>query len=78
MATTSISVEKMIRDKAARKAKEDMLSFSSVVRILLIDYASGKIQIGSQIKVEPYIELIEVDDDTQVLMDDVVAEWDKR
>lgn len=78
MATTSISVEKMIRDKAAQKAKEDMLSFSSVVRILLLDYASGKIRIGSQIKEEPEIELIEVDDDTQALMDGVITEWNKR
>ncbi len=78
MATTSISVEKMIRDKAASKAKEDMLSFSSVVRILLLDYASGKIRIGSQVKEEPYIELMEVDNDTQALMDDVITEWDKH
>lgn len=78
MATTSISVEKMIRDKAAQRAKEDMLSFSSVVRILLLDYASGKIRIGSQIKGEPEIELIEVDDDTQALMDGVITEWNKR
>lgn len=49
MATTSIPVEKMIRDKVAQKAKK-----------------------------EPRIELIEVDKDTQALMDDVVTEWDKR
>ncbi|MDP4007572.1 MAG: hypothetical protein Q8P68_00085 [Candidatus Peregrinibacteria bacterium] len=77
MTTTSISVEKNIRDKAAKKAKEDMLSFSSVVRILLLDYSNGKIHIGSQMKREPYIEIMEVDDDTQELMDDVVAEWNK-
>jgi hypothetical protein len=73
MATTSISVEKSIRDQAASKAKEDMISFSSVVRILLRDYATGKIRIGTQ-TVEPFhIEKIEVDDETQGLMDEVVA-----
>lgn len=31
-----------------------------------------------EVKEEPRIELIEVDDNTQALMDDVVTEWDKR
>ncbi|HCW32046.1 MAG: hypothetical protein UT55_C0020G0002 [Candidatus Peregrinibacteria bacterium GW2011_GWE2_39_6] len=77
MPTTSISVEKTIRDRAAKKAKADMISFSAVVRVLLIDYANGRIRIGSQSVEEYQVERIDVDKKTQNLMDEVVSEWNK-
>ncbi|EKD93370.1 MAG: hypothetical protein ACD_28C00161G0003 [uncultured bacterium] len=77
MTTTSISVDKKIRDKAAAKAKNDMISLSAVVRILLIDYAEDKIRIGSQSNQEFTIQRIEVDNETQSLMEDVITEWNK-
>lgn len=77
MPNTSISVDKKIRDKAAAKAKHDMISLSAVVRILLIDYAEDKIRIGSQSTQEFNIQRIEVDKETQTLMDDVISAWNK-
>ncbi|KKP36237.1 hypothetical protein A2483_01595 [Candidatus Peregrinibacteria bacterium RIFOXYC2_FULL_33_13] len=75
---TTISIDKKIRDKAARKAQDDQLSVSAVIRILLNDYADGKIQIGTRMVGEPMIEVIEVDKSTQNLMDDVVNAWNKK
>ncbi|MFH1218397.1 MAG: hypothetical protein V1679_00980 [Candidatus Peregrinibacteria bacterium] len=70
---TTVSVDKEIRNSAAKKAKQDKLSVSAVVRILLMDYANGKIQIGTRLA-----EPIEVDKETQKMMDDTVAEWNKK
>ena len=58
---------------ASAKAKENMISFSSVVRILLVDYADGKIRIGSQPVEKFHVEHIEVDNETQSLLDKVAA-----
>ena len=44
---------KKIRDKAAAKAKNDMISLSAVVRILLIDYAEDKIRIIFDFEISP-------------------------
>ncbi|MEK7672413.1 MAG: hypothetical protein AAB373_00870 [Patescibacteria group bacterium] len=76
---TTISIKKDICYQAAKKAKAEGLSVSAVVRILLLDYADGKIEIGTRlgdnaIKVEP----IEVDKKTQELMDNVISEWNKK
>lgn len=76
--TTTISIDKEIRDKAAKKAQNDKLSVSAVIRILLTDYADGKIQIGARIVSEPKIEIIEVDEETQSMMDDVIKTWHKK
>lgn len=70
---TSVIIDKETRDRAAKKAKEDKLSVSAVVRILLVDYADGRIRIGTHM-----VEPIEVDESTQKLMDDTVAEWKKK
>ena len=75
---TTIAIKKEIRDKASEKAKEDGLSMSSVVRILLIDYANGKIQIGTRTAEDIIIEPIGVDKGTQKLMDNVISEWNKK
>jgi len=76
--TTTISIDKEIRDKAAKKAKDDKLSVSAVIRILLIDYTAGKIQIGTRINESPAPEIIQVDRNTQALMDMVVSKWHKK
>lgn len=45
---TTISIDKDLRDRAAERAKKEKLPISVIVRILLSDYAEGKIQIGSR------------------------------
>jgi hypothetical protein len=74
---TTIAVDKDIRDKAAQKAKTDRISVSAVVRILLLDYADGKIQIGTKMREEPKVETIEVDQETQNMMNTIISEWKK-
>jgi len=78
MAITSVSVDKIIRDKAAKRAKGDMISFSAVVRILLNDYANGKIKIGARMADVSETKPIVVDEETQNLMDDVIETWDNQ
>lgn len=76
MSKTSFSIEKEIRDKVAAKAKEDNLSVSTVATILFLDYANGKIRIGSQSAQEFEIERVEVvpvDSETQALMNEVAS-----
>lgn len=66
MATTSLSIDKDIRDLAAKRAKADKLSVSVVARMLLRDYAEGKISIGTTFNApETYhTEIVEVDTET--------------
>ena len=83
--TTTLAIDQEVRDRAARQAKIDKLSVSAVARILLLDYAEGRIQIGarvqSQKQEEPDFTVkwvpLEVDDETQSKMEDVFVEWDK-
>ncbi len=74
---TTITIKKDVKDKALEKARADGLSMSSVVRILLLDYASGKIQIGTRTAEDIVIKSIEVEKGTQKLMDNVISEWNK-
>ncbi|PIZ75105.1 hypothetical protein COY05_05095 [Candidatus Peregrinibacteria bacterium CG_4_10_14_0_2_um_filter_38_24] len=75
---TSIAIRKDIRDQASQKAQTDGLSISAVVRILLLDYANGRIEIGSRSNTNIAVEKIEVDSKTQKMMDDVILEWNKN
>ena len=75
---TTISIDKETRDKAAERAKEEKISVSAVIRILLTDYAEGKIQIGTRMSETVQGGAIEVDEETQNLMDEVINEWNKR
>jgi hypothetical protein len=75
--TTTLSIDKEIRDLAAKKAKQDKLSVSAVARMLLKDYADGKIEIGSNIVRDVVVDEVDVDADTQDLMDSVVSSWRK-
>jgi len=45
---STISIDKKTKYKAAKRAKGDAIPVSTVVRILLNDYADGKIIIGSK------------------------------
>jgi len=48
---STISIDKDTKKRAAKKAKRDRLTVSVITRILLNDYADGKITIGSQLAV---------------------------
>ena len=81
MATTSLSIDKDIRDLAAKRAKADKLSVSVVARMLLRDYGEGKISIGSTFSTpETYrAEFVEVDGEIQDSMNAIGSLWnDKR
>jgi len=80
MSTTSLSIDKEIRDLAAKRAKADKLSVSVVARMLLRDYAQGKISIGASFPVtETYhTEFISVDTDTQKTMDSISTIWNTK
>ena len=73
MTISTLSIDKEIRDSAARRAKEDKLSVSAVARMLLRDYAQGRISITASFgSSETYhAEFIEVDDELQKEMDKV-------
>ena len=45
---TTLAIDKEIKAKASRRAKQEFLTISAVVRILLNDYAEGRIDIGGQ------------------------------
>ncbi|QQR54723.1 hypothetical protein IPG41_06080 [Candidatus Peregrinibacteria bacterium] len=74
---TTISIDKKTRDRAAKRAKREKISVSAIVRILLTDYAEGRIQIGTRIPMQIESSEIAVDGETQTLMDDVLNTWSK-
>lgn len=80
MTTTTLSIDKDIRDLAAKRAKADKMSVSVVVRMLLRDYAQGKISIGSTFSTpETYhTEFIEVDSEIQNTMNNIGSLWNKK
>lgn len=73
--TTSLYIDQATKQKAAQKAKKDQLSFSAVVRILLSDYAEGKIVIGARPVIHYEVSEIAVDSETQKKMDKIAAKW---
>lgn len=75
---TTIAIDKETRDRAAKRAKKEKISVSAIVRILLTDYAEGKIQIGAHMPTDIEMSEIEVDGKTQKLMDSVLKKWNKR
>jgi len=75
---STIMIQKAIKDEALKKAKSEGFSLSTIVKILLQDYVKGKIGIGSlfndDVRVDK-VERIEVDEETQDMMDSVVKKW---
>jgi len=49
---TTISITKKLKHKVEKRAKEDNISASDVVRMLLTDYAEGRIEIIVRYKPE--------------------------
>jgi len=47
---TTLSIDKETKQLAAIKASQQQMSVSAVARILLRDYASGRLEIGTRIK----------------------------
>lgn len=72
---TTIAIDKPTRDRAAKQAKKDKMSVSVVVRILLSDYAEGKIQIGTRMPENIQMSEVAVDEETQDIMEDVLKTW---
>lgn len=68
--TTSLYLDQETKKKATKKAKQDKLSFSAVVRILLTEYADGKIVIGVR-----SVSEIPVNTATQSKMDSIIKKW---
>ncbi len=68
---TSIAVDRLTRDRAAKRAKAERLPLAAVVRLLLNDYADGHLSIV----VRTFAEPIDVDARTQKKMDTVTAQW---
>lgn len=73
--TTSLYIDEGTKKRATQKAKNDQLSFSAVVRILLSDYAAGKIVIGARSVPHYQVENIIVEEKTQAKMDGIVEKW---
>lgn len=48
LSQTTLSIDKETREMASAKAEENGMSVSVVARILLRDYAAGKLDIGSR------------------------------
>lgn len=72
---TSIAIDKITRDRAAARAKTERMPLAVVVRVLLTDYAEGRLSIGAHTQQEVIARSIPVDKATQAKMDSIVAEW---
>lgn len=73
--TTTLSIDKEIRDKAYLRAKTDKISLSAVARMLLLDYAEWRISIWTRINSSIQVSDIQVDSETQNKMDNLSALW---
>jgi len=59
MEHTTLSIEKSIYNKSAKRAKKQHLSVSAIARMLLEAYAEGRINIMT-IQIDPPVELYEL------------------
>jgi len=75
---STVMVQKSVKDLAARKAKNEGVSLSTIVKFLLKGYVEGKVNIGlvveENMKVTK-IERIPVDAETQELLNNSVRKW---
>ncbi len=76
--TTTLYLDEATKQKAGKKAKQDKLSMSAIMRILLTDYANGKIQIGARTVTQYEVSHISVDDETQTKMDKIAKKWHSK
>lgn len=75
---STIMVQKSVKDLAAKKAKKDGLSLSTVTRFLLQGYSEGKLNISLTVRDD--VEVTEVhhvslDKETQDRLDFSVSKW---
>lgn len=75
---TSIAIDKSTRDRAAKRAQKEHTPLATVVRILLTDYADGRLSIGSRMEPVVSVHEIPVDKKTQKKMDDIIGAWNAR
>lgn len=75
---TSIAIDKVTRDRAAKRAQAERMPLAMVVRVLLMDYAQGNISIGTRTRYEVAAERIPVDKATQGKMDAILREWNGK
>ena len=75
---TSIAIDKVTRDRAAKRAQAERMPLAVVVRIFLNDYADGTLSIGARTGLVVSAEGIPVDSGTQKNMDRVIAQWRDR
>lgn len=47
-ANTTVAIDPRIKSKAVARAKQDQLSISAVIRLFLLDYAEGRLSIGTR------------------------------
>ncbi len=76
--TTTIYLDKKTKEKAAKRAKKDKLSMSSVMRMLLSDYADGNIVIGANWVRIDKVEEVPVNKEIQKEINKVMKIWNKR
>ena len=72
---TSISIDSETRDRAAERAKAERMPLAAVVRVLLMDYAEGNIDIGARVTRVVAIEDVPVDMSTQKKMNTIAKKW---
>lgn len=75
---TSISIDKATRDRAAKRAQRENMPLAVVVRILLNEYADGRLGIGARTEMQVTAREIKVDAQTRRKMDGVIEAWDGR
>lgn len=75
---TSIAIDKTTKERAAKRAQADNMPLAAVVRVLLIDYADGRLSIGARAESTVKVERVAVDKTAQKKMDAVVSEWHAR
>ena len=73
--TTTLSIDKEIRDRAYLRAKTDKISLSAVARMLLLDYAEWRISIWTRLNPNIQVSDIKVDDETQQKMNNLSTLW---
>ena len=72
---TSIAIDGDTRDRAAKRAKAEHMPLAFVVRVLLTDYAEGRLSIGTRAELDVIAEEVPVDKATQKKMDASVKKW---
>jgi hypothetical protein len=76
--TTTVLIDKEIKDKARNRAKLDNISIWTVTKLLLLDYAEWKINIQTRLKRNIKVSEIKVDIETQNKMDILYQLWNSK